>query len=62
MDKANKEMLFLKQVMTEDEKLIIYNNIERKRYLGKWKKLLLSILMLVIIRRKSGYGSDGIGN
>jgi len=33
--KRNEETLFLKQVMTEDEKWIIYNNVERKRSWGK---------------------------
>ena len=33
--KCNEETPFLKQVVTGDEKWIIYNNIERKRSWGK---------------------------
>jgi len=40
--KRNEETLFLKQVMTGDEKWIIYNNVERKRSWGKWNEPLLA--------------------
>jgi len=42
--KRNEETPFLKQVMTGDEKWIIYNNIERKRSWGKRNELPLAIL------------------
>jgi len=39
--KCNEEIPFL-QIVTGDEKWIIYNNVERKRSRGKWNESLLA--------------------
>jgi len=41
--KRNEETPFLKQVVTGDEKWIIYNNVKRKRSWRKWNEPPLAI-------------------
>jgi len=59
--KCNEKTPFLKQVVTGDEKWIIYNNVERKRSWGKRNKPPLAIQKPVFIQRRSCSMSGGIG-
>jgi len=59
--KRNEETSFLKQVVTGDEKWIIYNNVEQKRSWGKRNKSLLATPKAGLHPKKLCSISGGIG-